>query len=88
MGIVTGMIIRIGIGRLGTGQDEVPVRVDLHQTSAKQVMASFKFIPSCIIKNNGIIKTQKAYDGYRLLHNLLNLLAEITSRYLNTSLVL
>jgi len=31
---------------------------------------------------------QKAYDGYRLLYNLPNLLAEITSRYLNTSLVI
>ena len=31
---------------------------------------------------------QKAYDGYRLLHNLLNLWAEITSRYSNTSLVI
>jgi len=49
-----------------------------------------KRVTDAMLKMQKIIVAdlQKAYDGHRLLHNLLSSLAEITSRYLNTSLVI
>jgi hypothetical protein len=43
--------------------------------------------PMLKIHKISVADLEQAYDGHRLLHNLQNLLAEITGRYLNISLV-
>ena len=57
----------------------------------RESLSRFKFLPHKFANTRCVfvrLFPQLKRDAYRLLHNLLNFLAEITSRYLNSGLVI